>query len=222
MFKNTCVDISSNELRSLNGNKGYTWSCVNCRGFGNDLDDLKSLIMKLQEEIQSMKSEYASTPKPEVSNFEDIIAEINERNKRKRNLIIYGIEEHSNGTDEDRTKLDKDKTTDLLQFLTPTMLEDANYDIKPIRLGISRNNRPRPIKVILKNDQMVNNVIQNAKKLKNNHNFGRVSVAFDRTPREYAHYMKLKSELQERQNAGEQNLKIKYINSIAKIVTLNQ
>lgn len=222
MFKNTCVDISSNELRSLNGNKGYTWSCVNCREFGNDLNDLKSLIKKLQEDIQSMKSEYASTPKPEVNNFEDIVAEINERNKRKRNLIIYGISEHSNGTDEDRAKSDKVKTTDLLKFLVPTMMENENYDIKPIRLGIVKSNRPRPIKVILRNDQMVNNVIQNAKKLKNNHNFGRVSVAFDRTPKEYSHYVKLKSELQERQNAGEQNLKIKYVNSIAKIVTLNQ
>lgn len=69
-------------------------------------------------------------------------------------------------------------------------------------LKISESNRPSDIE----NDQIVNNFIRNAKKLKNNLKFRRFSVVFDCTPRQYAQYMKLKSELQERHNAGEPNL----------------
>lgn len=34
-----------------------------------------------------------------------------------------------------------------------------NKNIKPVQLGLSKNNRPRSIKVILKDEHMVNNII---------------------------------------------------------------
>lgn len=55
-YKNTCVDISSSEVRIINANKGYDWSCSNCREIGNDIKSLKALIIGLQEDIQFLKN----------------------------------------------------------------------------------------------------------------------------------------------------------------------
>nr|CAH7727047.1 unnamed protein product [Callosobruchus chinensis] len=90
-FKHTCVDITSNEVRTLNSNTGYDWTCVNCRAFGRDLKDLKALIIKLQNDISELKAEKArSTPGVD---FEEIIAEISERQKRKNNIMLFNVPE---------------------------------------------------------------------------------------------------------------------------------
>lgn len=91
VFKNTCVDISNSEVRIINANNGYDWSCQNCRKLKCDLKELKSLVIQLQEEVRSLKAVSVEQSKtPSNISFEDIIQEISERNRRKANL------EHSN------------------------------------------------------------------------------------------------------------------------------
>lgn len=79
-FKNSCVDLSSNEVRTLNANKGYDQSCIACRAIGSEIKDLKSLIRKLQDETTLVDQ----NPKRR---------EIEDRTKRKYNLIIFGLDE---------------------------------------------------------------------------------------------------------------------------------
>lgn len=56
VFRHTCVNISANELELINDEeKGCDWSCINCRQIGNQIKDLKSLILSLQAEIQALK-----------------------------------------------------------------------------------------------------------------------------------------------------------------------
>nr|CAH7760017.1 unnamed protein product [Callosobruchus chinensis] len=61
------------------------------RAFGREFKDLKALILKLQNDISELKTENArSTP---GFDFEDIIAEISERQKRKNNIMLFNVPE---------------------------------------------------------------------------------------------------------------------------------
>lgn len=222
-FKNTCVDVSSSEVRTLNANKGYDWSCKDCRAIGNDLKDLKALIIGLQDEIKSLKSESSEMRGALNTNFdfEEIVEEINERNKRKYNLVISGIEEQSQEqSTAERFEKDKNCIKDVLLKIEPVLNVD---NIKPVRLGrFSENNtRPRLLKITLSDEQQVLKIVKRAKILRDYDDYKHISIFSDRTPRQIQYYKNVKNQLIERINSGE-NCRIKYINGVPKIVALNQ
>nr|CAH7721044.1 unnamed protein product [Callosobruchus chinensis] len=108
-YKHSCVDITTNEVRTLNSNKGYDWTCGGCRAIGKDLKDLKSLIIQLQNEIKDLKAENARNTKHLGFDFEDVVAEACERQKRKNNIIIFNIQE-SDQTKPTADQIQQDKT----------------------------------------------------------------------------------------------------------------
>ena len=221
MFKHSCVDITLEELRILSdNNKGYDWSCKNCRNFGNELRDLKTLILKLQNDICDLKSGQSDGRSLlKEDNFEEILEEINQRNIRKSNLVIFGVEEQDKELSASaRIEQDKAEVTKILRVIEPDL---NTQNIKPIRLGIFNNTKNRPIKISLNDEKHVNNVIRKTNILKNNRAYKNISISFDRTPRQIEHYRQLKKELKEREDSGEQNLKIKYVKGIPKIISLN-
>lgn len=214
-FKNTCVDITTAEVRLINGNKGYDWTCNNCRAFGNDL---KALIISLQEDIQSLKNNRSDlTNSISSACFEELAQEVAERNKRKNNLIIFGVKEQNQDLLAD-VKCEKD--AEIVQaILSSVDLEVQRNSIKPIRLGKFAHEKQRPIKIALEDEYQVRNVLKKAKKLRSTRQYKNVSIASDRTPRQLNYYKQVKSELVERQNAGEADCRIKYINGVPKIVS---
>lgn len=220
-FKHSCVDITLEELRILNDNsKGYDWSCINCRDFGNELKDLKSLIVKLQNDIQALKSENSySRSTIHQDNFEEILEEMHQRNIRKSNLVIFGVKEQDQELLAlNRAELDKTEIVNILHAIDP----EANVlNIKPIRLGHFNTTKIRPIKISLDDEKHVHNIIRKVNILKNNRTYKNISVSFDRTPRQIEHYRTVKKEFIERKEAGEHNLKIKYVKGIPKIIALN-
>lgn len=216
-FKNSCVDITATEVRTINANKGYDWSCVNCRAFGNDLKALKAMIISLQEDIQALKNEHYNVQKSENAELEDIIQEINERNKRKCNLILFGIPEK----DHLQPPLSRaaEETTYIKEVLTAIDPEANIENIKPNRLGSFNNEKTRPIKITLPSEHQVTQFIRRAKNLKNINQYKKISISFDRTPRQIEYYKKIKQQLIYRQSQGETNCRIKYINGMPKIVS---
>nr|CAH7756716.1 unnamed protein product [Callosobruchus chinensis] len=100
LLKNSCVDISSSEVRLLSANKGCDWSCPSCRTFGNDLKDLKAIILKLQDDIKTLKDNRNDVPINDDDFLETIISEVSERAKRKKNFTILGVD--GQGPDEDK------------------------------------------------------------------------------------------------------------------------
>nr|CAH7714010.1 unnamed protein product [Callosobruchus chinensis] len=219
-FKNSCVDISSAEVRLLNSNKGCDWSCRSCRAFGNEMKDLKALILKLQEDIQVLKSEAVAVNSPNQDDFlEEIITEVEERSKRRKNLVIFGVPEQDQSlSNNDQVSRDVTNTVEILRVMNRDIDAQA---IKPIRLGKHVEGKSRPIKVYFGSEQQVTQIIHNARALRNSR-YKKVSVSYDRTPRQQAHYKRIKEQLQERENAGEANLKIKYVNGTPRIVSGNQ
>ena len=93
-------------------NKGYDWSCLKCSKFQNEIKDLKALILNLQADILTLKAENNGSKLVQSSSFfEEINEEINERNKRQRNLVIFGVTEpNQNLSTEAREHNDKSKS----------------------------------------------------------------------------------------------------------------
>lgn len=220
LFKNTCVDVSTSEIRVLNSNKGYDWSCKDCRVFGNDLKDLKAIILKLQDDIQALKTENSEIRQSSTSfDFEEVIAEITDREKRKCNLIVYGLEEpNQDQLASDRIESDRKQITSVLNTVAPEL---PFVNIKPIRLGRHTAGKVRPVKITLKEERSVHDVIKNGSALKNHRSFKNIRLSFDRTPRQLEYYKKVKEELVAKQNIGDQQYKIKYIRGIPRVVPLN-
>lgn len=218
-YKNTCVDITTAELRTLNSNKGYDWSCKNCRTVASDIKDLKSLLIKLQEEIQSLKSTNVDVRPVNEVFFEEVVTEVADRAKRQSNLIVFGLEEpDQNLTSAERFTIDKNEVADIIHIIKPNVITS---DIKPIRLGKYSPQKKRPIKIKLNSEQEVVDIIRNAKKISNSRYHKKISISFDRTPKQQDLYRKIKYELQERLGSGETNLIIRYRNNVPVIVPKN-
>ncbi|KAJ3658516.1 hypothetical protein Zmor_010251 [Zophobas morio] len=122
-YKIECVNISTAEARKIHAKSGLTWSCKDCLNMGNDLLSLKRAIVNLQSEIIKLKTAVATPPAPNtitpiLVQEEKIIQEINEREKRKGNLIIYGAKEDGNAkSNDDQLKSDATQIPKILETL---------------------------------------------------------------------------------------------------------
>lgn len=179
---------------------------------------LKDLKLEMEELKSSRPSQTPiQTDIQNNSSYNEIIEELNERNKRKNNLIIFGINEHDQSqTLEARKNADRMAVVNLIQAIQPDVQSQVT-DI--IRLGRFVNGRSRPLKVILRSENDVHQIIRNAKKLRNYEEFKGVSVSFDRTRRQLDQYKLMKTELMDRHSKGDTNCKIKYIGGVPKIVS---
>ncbi|KAG5878339.1 hypothetical protein JTB14_023692 [Gonioctena quinquepunctata] len=102
IFCNVCTGLSSSETRRIKAKKSVSWTCTQCESIGSDLNALKAVIMSLQDEVKELKKVAIAPPTsipPSV--FEDFIHEIQERNVRKCNLMIFGISEQESAQSKD-------------------------------------------------------------------------------------------------------------------------
>lgn len=217
-YLHTCVDLTSSEVRTIKSKKGLSWTCRTCLSVGNDINELKAIIIALKNEVAELKNHRKGKDEVNGRAFEEIIQEVSERQKRKQNLIIYGVEEPRNENPKISTEQDKQKVADLLSFLSVPA-----GSITPIRLGQPPDNsaKTRPIKIVLQSESNVHIAVKNAKKLKTSDSFKNISVSLDRTPRQIAYYRNVKADLDDRKSKGEENLIIKYVGGVPTITALN-
>lgn len=217
-FKHSCVDITANEVRTLNSGKGYDWTCVGCRALGKDLKELKALILKLQNDIKELKEGKNTNLNSQDWDFEEVISEISERQKRKNNIVIFNVPEpDQRKSTAEQKDLDGNVIKDIMGVVVPDL---SNTNFKAYRLGFFTSSKIRPIKVIYENDHSVRKILKNSKQLKASRTFDKLIIAADRTKKQNEYFKKVKQELADRTNAGE-NCRIKYFNNIPKVVPLN-
>lgn len=179
-----------------------------------EIKDIKVSIDVLKNDIEELKSSN-SFANANSAFSEEIIHEMSERERRKKNIVIFGLPERLTSSSQDRTSTDLDVVKNILSLVDNQL---ANAQFKIFRLGKVRVDYNRPIKVILEDETQAQAVIRKAAIIRNS--YRNVSVSLDRTPRQSEYYKKVRSELQERLAKGEQ-LKIRYINGLPKIVPLN-
>ncbi|CAH1953546.1 unnamed protein product [Acanthoscelides obtectus] len=215
-YKHSCVEISANEVRTLNSSKGYDWTCKDCRCIGRDINDLKALIIDLRNQIKDLKADNTKNADSSFS-MEDIISKILERERRRNNVIVFNVTEPDQKARSEQNESDKTVVVNLLREAVPDV---RLTNIKVMRLGMFCGTKVRPIKVILDSYDSALQVLVNAKKLKSSDTFKHVNIVQDRTKRQMEHYKSIRTELARRHEAGDNNCRIKFINNVPRIVPL--
>lgn len=198
-------------------------ACQNCAQLLDSINDLKATVASLKREIESLKqSVEESSNNVQLSglDFETIVQEVEERNTRKCNLIIYNIPEQQAENPTERKSLDNEQAMKVIRFISPTVNID---DLKPIRLGKldPTKHTSRPLRIRLRSEGVVGELLKKASSLKTSQDLSRIIISPDRTPRQSQYYQTVKTELNRRTAGGETNLKIKYIRGIPQIVSSN-
>ena len=205
--KNGCLKISKSEYEHLGAIKGkVSWFCPPCK---TDFKNLKRASAELRKENQELKQMIESmtdrldniekrlhsgshdTNMPTRNDPEHLeeliyenIKEHNEREKKKCNLVIFGIEESHSSEAKDRQDYDRSFCTQLFsEVIKP---EDKTNIVTIVRIGkpqrenVNRsstdanrtnqrngNPNPRPLLIKFENDGMKWDVLSKAKILKN-------------------------------------------------------
>ncbi|CAH1995122.1 unnamed protein product, partial [Acanthoscelides obtectus] len=198
--KCSCVSITANEVRTLNANKGYDWTCVDCRAIGKDIKGLRALIIELQNDIKELKAANTQAADSSGFSFEDVISEVIERQKRKTNIILFNVKEPDQAkSKKEQTESDSTIVLDIVSKVDPEL---TLTNLKPIRLGPFAGNKIRPIKISFESPDIAQKVAMNARKLNTSRIYSNVRIAPDRTKKQLEYYKEVKRELTERHNAG--------------------
>lgn len=165
-----------------------------------------------QEKLQSLESDLLQNkPTSESSNItnEQIVMEIQDRNNRMNNIIISGIPEPHDTDGNQRRQNDQQEVLKILN----SVIDNCPKPKQIIRIGKYIKERNRHIKVCFTNSDTPRLLLKNKTKLDTS-----FKLFTDQTPMQKKIYSDTKIELNQRLQAGETNLTIKYIRGTPKII----
>lgn len=219
-----CSGLSRIEIQCLKTkDRRISYYCLNCNSLKNQiaqLKDISSKVASLENELKNLKS-CLSEKNTNIENnstnlcAEDFISELQDRQNRAHNIIVFNVAESLQQNINDRRADDEANIKDILQVFEDNEIDLSN--LKMFRLGSRIDGRNRPIKVCLKNPADVLRILKNKNKLRN----PIIKIYNDMTPMQREHLKKLQEELRALRNAGDHTKTIKYINNVPKIVSSN-
>ncbi|GJQ75782.1 hypothetical protein Trydic_g13324 [Trypoxylus dichotomus] len=89
IYLHSCAELSITEIRTIKSKKGVSWSCRNCNILSSDINDLKAAILSLRNDLAAREKSAGIDDKA----FEELLAELGDRNNRKQNIIMFGVPE---------------------------------------------------------------------------------------------------------------------------------
>ena len=171
-------------------------------------NDIKAMIATLQSEFTAsvkLKQDFetqlsilkssSDNQQQSTNQFDEIVHEVMERQKRKKNLIIFGIPEQQD-TQNTTQKSEHDKLA--VDGILKTIRPDFSLaDIKIYRLSrlVPTNSKSRPIRIDLNDEADVSKFIHNAKALRRSQDYKKISIAYDRTLKQVESYKLVKQQL---------------------------
>ncbi|KAF9800278.1 hypothetical protein SFRURICE_010484 [Spodoptera frugiperda] len=139
----------------------------------NEITEKK--INEISHTVQLLKSEQAQAFSSNETQ-EDIIAEINERELRSKNIVISGIPEPTSLNKDQRISMDKQEVVNLLKLID----NDYPEPEKIMRLGKYDINKTRPIKAYFKSHEIAKSILRN----QNNSKRDNIKIYSDQTPKQ--------------------------------------
>lgn len=198
-----------------------TYYCNFCKNNISQVPNLITVIETLTQQISDLTNkmneqeklfDLSNTNKDKSVDVNVIIEEINERLARRRNVIIYNVQELKSNKTNERIDHDANKVKELLN---PVI---TNPKFKVIRLGKNQiavdGSKCRPLKVIFDDENSAANVLKNLSKL----NLSTYKIRNDLTALQREHICKVYSELEERKKLGEVNIAVKFFHGVPQIV----
>lgn len=200
-----CSELTQTEMRCMALKvRKLKYFCDGCEIGLFRVPELITKIAELSDRIDNQNS----APR---SNEEDVVMELQERQKREKNIILLNVPECCDSNPVNRKSADEKEVRKIAQELTGTVPEIVTI----FRLGKkldSNAGNVRPVKVVLASRFESINILKNRNRCS-----GNVRIKNDLTPKQQEHLRKLKSVLETRLANGEE-LTIKYIKGTPKIV----
>lgn len=219
-FAIKCIDISSAEARKIKANVGLNWTCTGCCAMGQSFNELKQLIVGLQAEVLALTN--ALNKRDEVSSqydFESVVREVQERESRRNNVIVFGLVEDVGVDVSKRRESDLKNVRDIATELS-VLVDDGDAPVRLGKLDASHPERPRPLRFRLRNQSDIRSLFRNAAKLKSCDRWKNVRLASDRTPLQNKLYRAVRDELENRKRSGERDLRIVYRKGVPVIISM--
>lgn len=218
-----CSGLNASEMKvmELRGKRSLKFLCGECSqgllqvpNILKAMDELKFEIQQLKQncslpiiddlksDIQQLKLEQTACTK--TGGTKEIIDELNDRQKREKNLMIFNMPNRNNDVESVKELLTK-------------ILSDPIIPTNIHRIGKSNRNGSKPVKVTLPSQADVLNVLKNKHKLKGHD----VYIAADLTKKQREQEISVSMELKNRVKEGEKDLYIKYVQGTPKICSRN-
>lgn len=137
------------------------------------------------------------------------------RNVRASNALIFGAEESESNDIEARKTHDTKITCEIFKQVGCNTPMDQ---LRIVRLGAFTPEKRRPIKVIFPTAEEARSLLRGKHRLPKESG---MYIKYDQTILQRTHLKKLLSEMQERTNQGETNLKLRYFGGVPKIIKHN-
>ena len=134
--------------------------------------------------------------------YETIVNEVEERDRRKPNLIVSGLLEKEEGDVLERKRWDEKQVEALFQSLCQ-MNKDAISSVHRIGKVNLVKSTPRLLKVVCRDNESKRALLRKARDLRNTANFKQVYVNPDLTPVQQEQSKRLRRELRMRRDRGE-------------------
>ena len=214
----TIVTVPNEESVESTGSTEISWHsdhqnlCKSISSLSEKISGLCANNDQLQNQISNTVSslnignEQAPASSQSPLNPAEFVDEYLNRERRKLNLVIYGLPEASAASSSERQQADSDRFTELVD----SEFKISNFEIsKCIRLGKPKNDKPRPLLVTVPENAVRRQILRNAKNLRNSNTHKRVFISPDLTSQEREANKQLRQELKCQRKAGETNLIIK-------------
>ena len=162
---------------------------------------------KLDKMLKDVKETETNIEKKIQTEVKIYLDKANEKESRKNNLIIMRLPEQEAENPEEELKKDEIEIKKIFDQTNPELKSELTKVLnenKIKRLGRKKNDKtkPRPIKVTLPDGDMKEQIFKGCKNLKNS-NFKNISIQNDLTLEEREEGFKLRQEMRERKEKGE-------------------
>jgi hypothetical protein len=209
-----CSELSATEMRCMQLKiRKLLFLCEACKNGLGEVPVLIKAVSEIKKEVLKLQGSSLTrqnNPSKDMENNHDIINEIEERSKRRKNVIIANIKESEKVNGHERKIDDKNTVINILSPIGITMDR-----IKVFRLGKFNKENNRLIKIIFETEDDAITILKNKNKIK----VPRLRIFNDQTKMQIDYYKKLKGKLQAMQDNGDMNKGIKYINGRPTIVS---
>lgn len=182
-----------------------------------DIDNLKKSSEITEKRIETIESNFQSED-PCLLNLsatltvrEEIVNELNERSLRSKNIILFGVPEPKSNNPNERREEDKNA---VLKIIKTVLCKDFSEPEKIYRLGKYQSDKNRHLKVCFATQETAKAILKNKQNLKDDN----IKIFSDQTPQQQEYMKILKQKLEHRKSSGEENLCIKYIRGVPKII----
>lgn len=201
----TCAGLNAQELKVMTlrgGKRTLKFYCYEC---SEGIKIIPKLLKKLDEMEERLNTLSRQQPISENPSFNDKMAEeLLERQKRSNNIVIFNL------------PVKEDDKRDAGKLLSDLANRNINI-LKSARVGKTNKNGFKALKVTLSNHDDVDNVLKAKRTLKGKN----IYINTDLTHLQRTNLNELKMEMESRKKNGEEDLIIKYVKGIPKLVKKN-